>query len=248
MLAWWENLPILSWLLLRGRCRACRSWISLRYPAIELIIGVLWALCWAKLSEPIFADPQGEVPHLVLRVLIEIAAAALLCWLLVALSALDAEYFWLPDWLTLPGIALGFVFTVFQSWMGSPPGLPANLLHAAWKSLLAILAPGGVILLIRLVYWLVRRQEGMGLGDAKLMAMLGAWLGLRGSLETFVLAIFLAAAAALLWLPVLAFRRTTTGWSTMPLPFGTFLCAAALMEVFYPHWLWMGLNLDLLAG
>jgi prepilin signal peptidase PulO-like enzyme (type II secretory pathway) len=69
------------------------------------------------------------------------------------------------------------------------------------------------------------------------MAMLGAWLGLRGSLESFFLAVFAASAAAILWLAVLTIRRNTSEWAKMPLPLGTFLCVAALVEVFCPHWL-----------
>jgi leader peptidase (prepilin peptidase)/N-methyltransferase len=109
--------------------------------------------------------------------------------------------------------------------------------HAAWHALLAILAPAGLILFIRLAYWLLRRQEGIGLGDAKLIAMLGAWLGLRGALESFMLAVFAASAAAMVWLAILAIRRDTSQWAKMPLPLGTFLCAAGLVEVFCPAWL-----------
>jgi leader peptidase (prepilin peptidase)/N-methyltransferase len=163
---------------------------------------------------------------------------AMLTWLLLALALHDAEHFWLPDKLTYPGIGLGFGFTLLlnrtQWFFDNPTTLP----QAAERSLIAILASAALILVIRLAYWLVRRKEGMGLGDAKLMAMLGAWLGLIGALECFVLAIFAASAAALIWLIALALRRDTGGWAQMPLPFGTFLCLAALGEIFYPNWLW----------
>jgi leader peptidase (prepilin peptidase) / N-methyltransferase len=228
-LAWWENLPLLSWILLRGRCRLCRNRIGLRYPLVELVMGLLWAACWVKFQSPL-----------------EILGFALLCWLLVALSALDAEYLWLPDALTLPGIALGFCFTLLRSWTDHATDRPANLLHAAWTALLAILASAGLVLFIRLAYWLVRRQEGMGLGDAKLMALLGAWLGLGGAMESFVLSVFAASLAAMVWLVVLAVRGKAGGWSTMPLPLGTFLCLAAFSEVFYPNWIWNGLHLSML--
>jgi leader peptidase (prepilin peptidase)/N-methyltransferase len=115
---------------------------------------------------------------------------------------------------------------------------PVSLSHAAEKCAIAILASAAIILVIRLAYWLVRRKEGIGLGDAKLMAMLGAWLGLRGALEGFVLSIFGALIAALIWLAILAVRRRSSEWAKMPLPLGTFLCLAALSELFYPSWLW----------
>ena len=86
----------------------------------------------------------------------------------------------------------------------------------------------------------------MGLGDAKLMAMLGAWLGLRGALESFFLAILIATFAAFAWLAILFVRRKTDGWATMPLPFGTFLCLAAFSEVLYPNWISNGTQLGLL--
>ncbi len=121
----------------------------------------------------------------------------------------------------------------------------AELLQDLGRRLLAIAAAAGMILFIRLAYWLVRRKEGMGLGDAKLMAMLAAWLGLSGTLESFVLAILIATFAALLWLAVLIVRRDTEGWATMPLPFGTFLCAAALFPIFHSTWNLRGVLLNI---
>jgi leader peptidase (prepilin peptidase)/N-methyltransferase len=237
-LSWWENLPVFSWVLLRGRCRACRAGIPLRYPTTEVLIGLLWAGCWLRFSPPLYAaNPVDAGTHVLLHGLATIAGNCILCWLLIALAALDAEYFWLPNLLTYPGIALGFVFTIEQAWSSHPAFLPENLLHAAWHGLLAILAACGLILFIRLAYWIVRREEGMGLGDAKLMAMLGAWLGIRGSMESFIVAMLVAAAAAFVWLLVLAIRRKTSQWARMPLPFGTFLAIAALIEIFHPLWM-----------
>jgi leader peptidase (prepilin peptidase) / N-methyltransferase len=234
-LAWWENLPLLSWIILRGRCRQCRAWIGIRYPLIELAVAALWIACWLRFGTSLLTqDPSNQ---LVTHTLIEFIGHGLLCWLLVALAALDQEYFWLPDILTLPGIVAGFIFTLLTAWPASSIGRKSELAHTAGHSVLAIVAAAGLILAIRLAYWLVRRQEGIGLGDAKLMAMFGSWLGLRGSLESFILATLAASAAAFLWLAVLAVRRKSAGWSHMPLPFGTFLCLAALVEIFCPLWL-----------
>jgi leader peptidase (prepilin peptidase)/N-methyltransferase len=118
----------------------------------------------------------------------------------------------------------------------------SDLLQDLWYRVLAIAAACGLILFIRLAYWIVRRQEGMGLGDAKLMAMLAAWLGLRSAMESFFLAILVATFAAFAWIAILAIRRNTEGWATMPLPFGTFLCLAAFSEVFYPNWISNGMQ------
>ena len=229
----------MSWIILRGRCSQCCSWIGVRYPLVELAVGILWIACWLRFGPPQFsAIPELDLAFIPIPIafsLTHFAGAALLCWLLLALAVLDAKYFWLPDLLTLPGIGIGFLLAVLEAKLMHAS--PAELLHAIWFRFLAILASAGLVLIIRLAYWLIRRQEGMGLGDAKLMAMLGAWLGLRGALESFALAVFAAALAALVWLIVLAIRRKTDEWAKMPLPLGTFLCAAALSEVFYPHWL-----------
>lgn len=232
-LAWWENLPLLSWLILRGRCSQCHTAIGLRYPAVELAIGLLWAACWWTFAPSLVESPADHS----LISFVPAVGLPVLCWLLTALAILDLEYLWLPDVLTLPGVAIGFIFTLIRYWPHEQfRELPA-IVHLAWTSLLAILAGAAIILLIRLLYWIVRRQEGMGLGDAKLMALLGAWLGLQGAVETFILAVFLGSAVALGWLLVLTARRKSSGWSTLPLPFGTVLCACALLEIFSPHWL-----------
>jgi leader peptidase (prepilin peptidase)/N-methyltransferase len=213
-------------------------------------MALLWAACWAKFSTPLFsaATVPGTNPETVAQSISQIFGSALLCWLLVALAALDAEHFWLPDALTLPGIALGFFFTLLRSWSGDAIDRHVILAHAATTSALAILASAGLVLFIRLAYWLVRRQEGMGLGDAKLMALLGAWLGLVGAMESFVLSVLAASAAASLWLAVLTLRRKTSEWATIPLPLGTFLCAAAVSEVFYPNWIFKAMHLDIFFG
>jgi leader peptidase (prepilin peptidase)/N-methyltransferase len=230
-LSWWENLPLLSWIFLRGRCRQCHARISFRYPLLELALGLLWAACWIHFAPPLFsACPPSEA-----FILVILLGYALLSCLLAALATLDAEHLWLPDWLTFPGIALGLAFTVAQSLLN---GMHHNTwLSDLWTRILEAALAAGVVLFIRLAYWLVRRREGMGLGDAKLMALLGAWLGLEGALESFVLAVLLATAAALLWLILLTARRRTKEWAQLPLPLGTFLCLAALSEIFYPGWL-----------
>ena len=231
-LAWWENLPLLSWILLRGRCRQCHTRIRVRYPLVELAVGLLWAACWLRFTAPMFGANAAISPILPLSLVL---GYALLSWLLIALAALDAEHLWLPDWLTYPGIFLGLAFTASGSLLTGM--FHRALLSDLWTRLLEALLAAGVVLVIRLGYWLVRRREGMGLGDAKLMAMLGAWLGLEGALESFAVAILGATVAAFLWLLVLAARRRTKEWAQLPLPLGTFLCLAALSEIFYPGWL-----------
>ncbi len=172
------------------------------------------------------------------RFLIELNATVIgqlfLTWVLVGLAALDAEFLWLPDIVTLPGIALGIAFTLLR---GDPftgefsPHTPAlqRLLHIAF----AILIAGGLILIIRWTYWLVRRREGLGLGDAKLMAMLAAWLGLPGALLSFGLGAVTATMAAFVLLTLPAARRGTEKWSAIKLPLGTFLSIGGIVSALW---------------
>jgi leader peptidase (prepilin peptidase)/N-methyltransferase len=242
-LAWWENLPVLSWIILRGRCRQCQHWIGLRYPLVELAVAFLWAAIWCKYNIFFTVDlAELQISHLYLHGCVALIGLAVLTWLLVALAALDAEHFWLPDVLTYPGIVLGFLYTLTSSQATFFQNNQITLTHAATSSLIAICASAGLVLIIRLLYWLIRREEGMGLGDAKLMAMLGAWLGLIGALESFAIAAVSATIASGVWLVVLSLRRRSGEWAQTPLPLGTFLCLAALLEIFNPNWLWIGLT------
>ncbi len=95
---------------------------------------------------------------------------------------------------------------------------------------MGILAAAGLILLIRWIYWLIRRREGIGLGDAKLMAMLAAWLGLPGALFAFCLGVVLGAVAAIVLLAVPSTRKRSEGWALTKLPLGTFLCVGGIVS------------------
>jgi leader peptidase (prepilin peptidase)/N-methyltransferase len=220
-LAWWENVPLLSWLALRARCRKCHSPISWRYPLVELTVGALWAaLAWRS--------DEALLP-------LEFAAGMMfLTWVLVSLAVLDAEYLWLPDALTLPGIAFGFGWWLLQAvQLGSASPMSRAPWEEAAKRLLAIAAAAALILLIRLLYWLVRRREGIGLGDAKLMALLAAWLGLPGALLAFSLGAILGSVAALALLAVPAARRGSQTWAAAQLPLGTFLCIGGIVSMLW---------------
>lgn len=229
MLAWWENVPLASWLLLHGRCRTCKRWIGWRYPLVEFAVGALWAVtAWNSASIAASGDLAGAFTHAIGKMI--------LYWLLVALAALDAEHLWLPDRLTLPGIALGIAFTIAEAYLKAGAST-SNLLqtpstaalHAALRTAISILFAAGIILLIRGIYWLIRRREGIGLGDAKLMAMLAAWLGFSRSLLALGLGVVLGALAALVLLALPSARKAEDGWSATKLPLGTFLCAGGIV-------------------
>jgi len=229
-LSWWENMPLASWLALRGRCRNCRAWIGWRYPLVELAVGVLWAIAWSGLYENLLAAPFPNLDWLLPAV-----GSTILFWLLTGLAVLDAEHLWLPNAVTIPGIAIGLAFAVahaeyhyhssLRTFDTTTPPFDALL----YRLIGAVLA-AGLILLIRWVYWLIRRREGIGLGDAKLMALLAAWLGLPGALLAFGLGVVLGAVAALVMLALPAAHRSEGGWAVQKLPLGTFLCVGGIVS------------------
>ncbi len=204
-----DNLPILSWIVLGARCRACRWRIPWRYPAVEIATASLFLLAYLRNGLTLAG-----------------ASAAVLSFLLLGLAVMDAETMHLPDAFTLPGIVLGI------AWRGvlPAPTLAAHLRNAA-ASLFWALCAALLIWLIRWFYYLLRHREGMGLGDAKLLAMIAAWLGPALTGLTFVLG---ACAAAIFGVALLAKRPH--GQSRLDgqsrLPFGSFLCAAALYALF----------------
>jgi leader peptidase (prepilin peptidase) / N-methyltransferase len=229
-------VPLVSWLFLRGRCHSCRAWIGWRYPLVELAVGALWAtVAWRGLT-----SATGLVPSdLLLAVAIYGLSQMILLWLLVALSILDFENLWLPDKVTIPGILIGFATTLLYAavnskrvfaFYGALELRSRFMWDIVWQRLLAILAAAGLILLIRWVYWLFRRREGIGLGDAKLMAMLGAWLGLPGALLSFGIGVMLGSLFALVLLALPSSRADAGGWAHMKLPLGTFLCIGGIVS------------------
>jgi leader peptidase (prepilin peptidase) / N-methyltransferase len=240
-LAWWENVPLVSWIALRGRCRTCQTKISWRYPLVEVLLGVLWAIpAWKFLPE--ILDSSEPVMILCWN-LVTVIGMFVFYWLVAALAALDAESLWLPNWITLPGIALGFLFAIAKATLDalSPLHDTVNRFEviryevgrAVWNSIEGMLAAAALILLIRWTYWLIRRREGIGLGDAKLMAMLGAWLGLSGAVLSFAVGILLGSAFALAMLIVPATRRESDTWLLSKLPLGTFLCIGGIVSALW---------------
>jgi leader peptidase (prepilin peptidase)/N-methyltransferase len=242
-LAWWENVPLVSWLALRGRCRGCRAWIGWRYPLVELAVGCLWAIeTWQIFHPELLSTPRLHIDdfwfffgHGVFQMVF--------FWLLIALAVLDAEHYWLPDWLTWPGAGLGVITRLLivlytmdvmdMSCTELPEFDPICTFGPIWVFLapiLSALAAASLILLIRWLYWLIRRREGIGLGDAKLMALLAAWLGLPGALLAFVLGVVLGALVALVQLAIPSTRNPSERWAVSKLPLGTFLCVGGIVS------------------
>jgi leader peptidase (prepilin peptidase)/N-methyltransferase len=196
-LTWRDNLPLLSYGLLGGRCRSCRAPISMRYPIVEAITAAIFM--WHGME-------FGVTPLLAVRL-------AFACALIV-LFAIDLDHQILPDRITLPGIVIGFACSLFL-----PPG-PV-------MSLAGIVAGGGILWAIAELWFRLRKIEGMGFGDVKMLAMVGAVLGLRLVLVTFVLSTMLGGLVAVV---LMATRRANLATAV---PYGTMLAVAALVASVY---------------
>ncbi len=238
-LAWWENVPLLSWLALRGRCRSCGASIGWRYLLVELGVGFLWAfIFWQTANHYAGIEVVSFSPLGLTEKVVAVCGTMLLAWLLVGLAALDAEHLWLPNFLIYPGILLGLAYSIASPGLLWPfDGDPRSLRIFAGRlgfvlldRLIAVLVAAGLILLIRWTYWLIRRREGIGLGDAKLMAMLAAWLGLPGAMLAFAIGVLLGSVVGIAILLVPRLRRSDDTPALTKLPLGTFLCIGGIIS------------------
>jgi leader peptidase (prepilin peptidase)/N-methyltransferase len=274
-IAAYDNIPVLSWIILRGKCRNCGAKISPRYAIVELLTGLLFVASYlaASGSFPGLSESPGNCPECHLMPL-PIAGAIKLCilsFLLIGLIFTDAETKLLPDLLTKPGIVLGLLFALFVPVEVCTPFAlpcvkgPAQLFLPSlenWRiaslvnSLAGALLGGGFILGIALLYEAVRGVEGMGRGDVKLMALIGAFLGVKQTLLVLLLGSLIGSCFGVLlilwvWRKRLARRRRTQpaesagaassrAWQSAKLiyrnfqiPFGVFLGAGALFAAFF---------------
>ncbi len=204
-LRWRHNVPVLSFVALRGKCAFCGERFSWRYPAVELSLSLLWLACAARWN----LTPPGLL-------------GMVFCFLALGLLFTDLETMLLPDAFTISGTVLG----VLLNYLASP--MPATALRAIAGAAVGFAMP----FLVRVVYRLIRKREGMGLGDAKLMAMVGAFLGWQGALLTFGLG---AVVAALAGAALLA--RSRENLRAM-LPLGTYLCLTAIFSLFAGNAVW----------
>jgi len=193
VLQWYDNIPVISYLfVLGGRCGQCRAPISIRYPIIELVTMVVFL-----------------AHYWVFGLDILLISRLLFACVLIVLFAIDLEHHLLPNVITLPGIVVGLAFSAL-----GPPGLV--------DALIGTLVGGGILWLMGEAYYRYSGQEGMGGGDVKMLAMIGAFLGWKLVVLTLVLSSILGALVGIL---VLALRR---GGLKYALPYGTFLSLAAL--------------------
>jgi leader peptidase (prepilin peptidase)/N-methyltransferase len=195
-LRWHDNIPVASWVWLGGKCGQCHAPISVQYPIVELVTAAL-------VVGIVMVTPPGPL----------LASRLVFACALVVLFTIDLEHQILPNVLTLPGIAIGWLFSLFAA-----PGWQA--------SLAGILLGAGLLYGTAAAYYMVRREEGLGMGDVKMLAMIGAFLGWKAVLLTLILASF---AGALFGVFLMI---TSRGGMRYALPFGTFLALGALVAMF----------------
>lgn len=216
---WFDNIPLVSYALLRGRCRFCKEWIPLRYPMVELATGAAFAVCAAKFGLTAVGFKY-----------------ALFAAVMIDLVATDLEERILPDEFTLGGTLAGLVIAAFVP-------MPIELAHLilpllgihlglVWVSIVeaavAAAFASGSIWFMGWIYLKMRHREGLGLGDVKMIAMIGAFLGLEAALVTLIVASLLGAVGGYVYITV---KKESA--ATYELPFGSFLGVAAMLVAVY---------------
>jgi len=201
----YDNIPLVSWILLGGKCRSCRGAISIRYPLVELITALLTLFLFKKFG---LSLPFGIL--------------FIFCSAMVVITFIDLDHMIIPDIISLPGIILGFVFSFFIPQLG-------------WlNSLLGILAGGGSLYLVASLYQRFTGKEGMGGGDIKLLAMMGAFFGWKAI--PFI--IFMASlVGSVIGVTLMLVQRKD---GKLAIPFGPFLALGSIVYIFYGrqiiHW------------
>ena len=215
----YDNIPVLSWLLLGGKCRGCKTEISWMYPVVELLTGLLFLGCFYAFGLSVDA-----------------AKWAAFSAIMVVLVFTDLRERILPDVVNFTGFAIGLIFSLFTKpmdgtalWIANhlfeyPPPAPVLSLVDA---LLGAAVGSGLLWLVSEAYFKLRGREGMGLGDVKMMLMAGAFLGAKRTLLTILAGSLLG---SVLGVAIILARRKDADYE---LPFGTFLGAGALLVVFF---------------
>jgi leader peptidase (prepilin peptidase)/N-methyltransferase len=224
-IAWHDNVPLVSYILLRGKCRQCAWRIPLRYPIVELATGIAFAICFAALGLSLPAFKY-----------------ALFSGMLIALVATDMEERILPDEFTLGGTLAGLVLAAF---IPMDHGIAVFFLPVSWgptwtsvvESAVGAGVSSGSIWLFGWLFLKIRHREGLGPGDVKMIAMIGACLGLEDTLLTLMAASVFGSVGGIVYILL-----TKKKMSTYELPYGSFLGGAALVIAMWRHvvGVWLG--------
>ena len=222
----YDNIPVISYLLLRGKCRGCRTRISPMYPLVELLTAVLFFGCYRAFG-----------------LTIDTLKWCVFSAIMIVLVFTDLRERVLPDVVNFVGLGIGLIFSLFMHPSDGTAQLVAYLAFPSLHSLRAIslldallgaAAGGGLLWLVMEAYFRLRHREGMGLGDVKMMLMVGAFLGIKRTMLTIFAGSMLGALLGV------AFILARGKKSDYELPFGTFLGMAAILVVFFGtpvmHW------------
>lgn len=204
----WQNVPVVSWLLLRGRCARCGTAISIQYPLVEILAGAMAAVCAWRFGWSV-----------------QLAAALALSWTLLALTVIDLRELLLPDALTLPLLWLGLILSLF--------GAFTDAHSAIWGGVAGYLSLWSIYWLFKLLF----KKEGMGAGDFKLLAALGAWFGIGALLPMVLLSSLVGSAVGI---SLMIARKAE--WSSK-IPFGPYIAGAG-----WVYLIWSASIQHLLAG
>ena len=213
-IAWYDNIPLLSYSFLRGRCRNCGTWISIRYPIVELLNGLLYAyLLWRFGAEP------------------NVAKMAVFGSMMLILIFTDLIEYILPDEITLGGLLLGLALSPFLHLGTGPVRFFLTVTDKKWApwaqsladSALAALVVGGFLFLLGEAYYRFRQREGLGFGDVKMMAMVAAFWGLGDAILTLIVGSIVGSVVGIV-LVIVGGKK----W-TYELPFGSYLGASAIV-------------------
>lgn len=206
---WYDNIPLLSFLILRGRCRYCGEPISIRYPLVELLTAVIFSLLLRRYG-----------------LTVEFIGYCLLSAMLIAISFIDLSHYIIPNRITLPGMGLGLAFAAVLTLLHHRPSMIVN-------RAVGLIVGGGVILVMGLIGSLIFRREAMGMGDVKLTAMIGAFMGFYPHV---ILVILLSAVmGSVVGGGYMLIRRVGL---KSAIPYGPFLSAAAIISLLYGEELW----------
>lgn len=213
-IAWHENIPLLSWVLLRGRCRGCRLPISVQYPAVELVVALGWVASFVAFG-----------------LTFEAARVAVFGTILFGIAVTDAMTYLIPDGFTITGLVLVFAAAITNFFLGEP-----SLFASPWAALIGACAGAGAITIIGWLAEVIMKREAMGFGDTTLMAMVGAALGPERSLLTIIMGAFVGAVVFVLIVgPIVRWRNrgSTAAFAFPDVPFGVFLAPAAMLVLLW---------------
>jgi leader peptidase (prepilin peptidase)/N-methyltransferase len=228
LIAWYDNIPLLSYLILRGKCRYCKVPFSVRYFIVELLTGILFTLIVWQYQGATFAS----VTYLTV------------VGSLIALSFIDLDHYILPDVITYPLLILGLMISIILSyvptsgflinhWMSGPFSTHSGRLYPFYNALFGLLVGGGILLLIGNIAKWILKKEAMGGGDVKLLAAMGTFIGYKLVLLTLILASFVGSIiGAVVLIQAKKKDQDTTSFGHY-IPFGPYLAIGAVIALIW---------------